>query len=145
MRNTNLFHIDVPRTMHQCCCFGEHKSESSWECLKPSIRFWEEETEMAPHSSILAWKIPWAEEPVRLPSMGSQRVEYDWAIARKQHLKPSVGMQGVRVSLTLLKIDWPPDPGSSTMLVRNRTYLFWRKKEFAASFGIFIVSFLEQT
>ena len=28
---------------------------------------------------ILAWKIPWAEEPGRLPSTGSQRVGYDWA------------------------------------------------------------------
>ena len=29
---------------------------------------------MAPHSSTLAWKIPWMEEPVRLQSMGSLRV-----------------------------------------------------------------------
>ena len=35
------------------------------------------EKEMAPHSSILTWKIPWTEEPVRLQSMGSQRVGYD--------------------------------------------------------------------
>ena len=32
------------------------------------------EKEMATHSSILAWKIPWAEEPGRLQAMGSQRV-----------------------------------------------------------------------
>ena len=32
------------------------------------------EKEMAAHSSILAWKIPWTEEPGRLQSMGSQRV-----------------------------------------------------------------------
>ena len=32
------------------------------------------EKEMATHPSILAWKIPWVEEPVRLQSMGSQRV-----------------------------------------------------------------------
>ena len=31
---------------------------------------------MAPHSSTLAWKIPWAEEPGRLQSMGSHRVEH---------------------------------------------------------------------
>ena len=35
------------------------------------------EKEMAPHSSILAWKIPWTEEPGRLQSMGSQRVGHD--------------------------------------------------------------------
>ena len=34
---------------------------------------------MAPHSSTLAWKIPWMEEPVRLQSMGSLRVGHDWA------------------------------------------------------------------
>ena len=35
--------------------------------------------EMATHSSILAWKIPWMEEPGRLQSMGLQRVGHDWA------------------------------------------------------------------
>ena len=32
---------------------------------------------MAPHSSNLAWKIPWTEEPGRLQSMGSRRVGHD--------------------------------------------------------------------
>ena len=41
---------------------------------------WEDllEKEMATHSSILAWKIPWTEEPGRLRSMGSQRVGHNW-------------------------------------------------------------------
>ena len=34
---------------------------------------------MAPHSSTLAWKIPWTEEPGRLQSMGLQRVGHDGA------------------------------------------------------------------
>ena len=34
---------------------------------------------MATHSSTLAWKIPWTEEPGRLQSMGSLRVRHDWA------------------------------------------------------------------
>ena len=34
---------------------------------------------MATHSSTLAWKIPWAEEPGGLQSMGSRRVRHDWA------------------------------------------------------------------
>ena len=33
--------------------------------------------EIATHSSILAWKIPWTEDPGRLQSMGSQRVRHD--------------------------------------------------------------------
>ena len=36
------------------------------------------EKAMAPHSSTLAWKIPWMEEPGRLQSMGSLRVRHDW-------------------------------------------------------------------
>ena len=35
------------------------------------------EKEMATHSSTLAWRIPWREEPGRLQSMGSQRVRHD--------------------------------------------------------------------
>ena len=35
------------------------------------------EKEMAAHSSILAWKIPWTAEPGRLPSLGSQRVGHN--------------------------------------------------------------------
>ena len=34
---------------------------------------------MAPHSSTLAWRIPWMEEPGRLQSIGSLRVGHDWA------------------------------------------------------------------
>ena len=37
------------------------------------------EKEMATHSSILAWRIPWTEEPGGLQSMGSQRVRDNWA------------------------------------------------------------------
>ena len=36
------------------------------------------EKEMATHSSILAWRIPWTEEPGKLQYMGSQRVRHDW-------------------------------------------------------------------
>ena len=42
---------------------------------------WEDplEKEMAIHSSTIAWKIPWTEEPGRLQSMGLQRVRHNWA------------------------------------------------------------------
>ena len=42
---------------------------------------WEDplEEEMETHSSILAWVIPWTEEPAKLQSMGSKRVKHDWA------------------------------------------------------------------
>ena len=46
------------------------------------------EKEMATHSSILAWEIPWREEPGRLQSMGSQRVRHDWAMFLSPSLSP---------------------------------------------------------
>ena len=48
------------------------------ETQVPSLD-WEDplEKEMAAHSTTLAWKIPWMEEPGRLQSMGSQRVGHD--------------------------------------------------------------------
>ena len=49
-----------------------------WETWIQSLG-WEDllEKEMAIHSSILAWKIPWMEEPGGVQSMGLQRVRYD--------------------------------------------------------------------
>ena len=48
------------------------------------------EEKMATHSSLLAWKIPWMEEPGELQFMGSQRVRHNWAhsTTQKMQLKP---------------------------------------------------------
>ena len=43
------------------------------------------EKQIATHSSILAWKIPWMEEPDRLQSLRSQRVTHDLATKQQQH------------------------------------------------------------
>ena len=53
-----------------------------WETWVQALS-WEDplEKEMATHSSTLAWKIPWTEEPGRLKSTGPQRVGHDWAIS----------------------------------------------------------------
>ena len=59
--------------------------ESVCQCRRPKrhgFSPWEEdplEEEMATHSSILAWKIPWTKEPDGLQSRGSQRIIHDWA------------------------------------------------------------------
>ena len=47
------------------------------------------EKEMATHSSILAWKIPWTEDPGWPQNMGSQRVGHD--LATKPHRRMNVG------------------------------------------------------
>ena len=46
--------------------------------ISPSLRLLSEKA-MAPHSSTLAWKIPWIEEPSGLQSMGLLRVRHNWA------------------------------------------------------------------
>ena len=55
----------------------------SWEMWKVSVFSphpgKSPEKAIATHSSTLAWKIPWAEEPGRLQSMGSHRVGHDWS------------------------------------------------------------------
>ena len=52
---------------------------SVWETGVRSLG-WEDplEKEMVTHSGILAWRIPWTEEPGRLQSTGSQRIGHDW-------------------------------------------------------------------
>ena len=66
------------------CCF--YLVNSSFYTILQRYHFFEAfsvlhrlEKEMAIHSSILAWKIPWTEKPDRPQSMGSQRVGHDWA------------------------------------------------------------------
>ena len=57
-------------------------------------RVWKDplEKEMATHSSILAWKIPWTEEPVSLQAMGSQRVRYDWMTRHTYYLLSQISL-----------------------------------------------------
>ena len=64
-----LNHIDFP---------GVKCLPAMWETRVLSLG-WEDplEKEMATHSSILAWRIPWTEEPGGLQSMGLQRVGHD--------------------------------------------------------------------
>ena len=66
-RNPNLnAHQDSSQTLR--------KKFVIWSSLECPL-----EKAMAPHSSTLAWRIPWMEEPGRLQSMGSIRVGHDWA------------------------------------------------------------------
>ena len=59
----------------------QNSLEIIWSCyiLNNSSSFCFSFSLMAPHSSTLAWKIPWTEEPSRLRFMGWQRIGHDWA------------------------------------------------------------------
>ena len=77
-------HVIISKLSCQCDFPGSASDkESACQCRRHEtwVRSpgWEEplEEEMATHSNILAWKIPWTEEPGGLQSMGSQRVRLD--------------------------------------------------------------------
>ena len=59
------------------------------------------EKEMATHSSVLAWEIPWTEEPDRLKSTGSQRVGQDLATNQLLVCSSSAGMIFLKCTLDL--------------------------------------------
>ena len=59
------------------------------------------EEEMATHSSILTWRIPWTEDPDRLQSMGSQRVGHNWATSLSFFLWVYLTMVIVIIALSL--------------------------------------------
>ena len=71
MSVSSHFYTLKSRTKVSCyfSCLHEHNHVVGWDSEKA----------MAPHSSTLAWKIPWTEEPGGLQSMGSLRVGHDWA------------------------------------------------------------------
>ena len=60
-----------------CCSPWGHKESDMTERLHFQFHFHALEKEMAPRSSVLAWRIPWTGEPGGLRSMGSHRVRHN--------------------------------------------------------------------
>ena len=104
---------------------------------------------MATHSSTLAWKVPWTEEPGGLQSMGLQRVGHDWS--NLAHLSPpltfgkhwpvlSEKAVAPHSSTSAWKIPWMEAPGSLQSMGLLRvghdwatslslfTFMHWRRK-----------------
>ena len=83
-----------------------------WETWVQSLG-WDEplEKEMATHSSILAWKIPWTEDPGRLQSTGSQRVGHDchsqscWGFFFALGVKPCFSLYSAYQTMVFLTLD----------------------------------------
>ena len=73
----------------------QHRRYKRWQVWSPN---WEEllEEEMSAHSSILAWRIPWTEEPGGLQSLVLQRVRHDWV---HMGMRPYLQKQAVKQSL----------------------------------------------
>ena len=68
---------------------------------------------MATRSSILAWEIPWAEEPGKLQSMGSQRVRHtsDHVFKVRRVLSSSIGLVGPVEDVLAWEISWTEELG----------------------------------
>jgi len=85
------------------------------------------EKAMAPHSSTLAWKIPWLEEPGRLQSMGSLRVGHNWGL--HFHFSLSCIGEGNGNPLQCSCLENPRDGGAWWVVVygvsQSRTRLKW--------------------
>ena len=122
------------------------------------------EKAMAPHSSTLAWKIPWTEESGGLQSMGSQRVGHDWATSLscigEENGNPlqcsclenprDVGAWWAAVyvvaqSRTRLKrlssssrSDTNPTPSNLPKEIRSLKSIFFLVRSFSACFSIYI-------
>ena len=76
---------------------------------------------MATHSSILAWRIPWTEEPGRLQSMGLQRIGHDWAT------------KSVHSSVLAWRIPWTEEPGGLPSMGSHRVGHDWSDLAAAAA------------
>ena len=100
----------------QFCVFKEKLGSSS-------------EKAMATHSSTLAWKIPWAEEPSRLQSTGSLRVGHDWATSLSR-----IGEgNGSPLSVLAWRIPGTGEPGGLPSMGSHRVGHDW--SDLAAAVG----------
>ena len=82
------------------------------------------EKEMAIHSSILAWRIPWMEEPGGLQSTGSQRVRHDWATSLSLSQLNGKLKKKICQSIILIWLIWFLETSSIFMFTDN-IYFFY--------------------
>ena len=98
---------------------------------------------MAPHSSTLAWKIPWAEEPGRLWSMGSLRVGHDWVtFTFTFHFHALEKEMATHSSALAWKIPGMEEPGGLPSMGSHRAGHNWHDLAAAAAPHIWIQTLL---
>ena len=83
------------------------------------------EKAMAPHSSTLAWKIPWAEEPGRLQSMGSHRVRWLRDFTFTFHFHALEKEMATHSSVLAWRIPGMGEPGGLPSMVSHRVGHNW--------------------
>ena len=102
---------------------------------------WEDilEKGMATHSRILAWRIPWTEEPGRLQSMGSQRVGHDWVTNTFSLWKKERQPRFYLLWLDASQYEWGWSAGLSHTVWSCRKVQLWQNPSFMEllALGIF--------
>ena len=99
---------------------------------------WLTEKAMAPYSSTLAWKIPWAEEPGGLQSMGSLGVRHDWATSLSLFtFMPLEKEMAAHSSVLAWRIPGTRGPGGLTSMGSHRVGHDW--SDLAAAAAAFIL------
>jgi len=97
------------------------------------------EKAMAPHSSTLAWKIPWAEKPGRLQSMGSLRVRHNWATSLSLftflHWRMQEKKMATHSSVLAWRIPGTGEPGGLLSMGSHRVGHGWSDLAAAAAEG----------
>ena len=119
---------------------GVTKSRTRLSAFTFTFHFHALEEEMAPHSSVLAWKIPWTEEPSKLLSVGSLRVGHDeWL---HFHFSLSCIGEGNGNPLQYSCLESPRDGGAWWAAVYGVTQSRTRLKRLSSSFQLLIPKLL---
>ena len=92
---------------------------------------------MAPHSSTLAWKVPWSEEPGRLQSMGLLRVGHDWVFTFTFHFHALEKEMATHSSVLAWRIPGTGEPGGLQSMRSHRVGHDWSNAAAAAAANIF--------
>ena len=88
---------------------------------------------MAPHSSTLAWKVPWMEEPGRLQSMGSLRVRHDFTFTFTFHFHALKKEMATHSSVLAWRIPGTGEPGGLPSMGSHRVGHDWSDLAAAAA------------
>ena len=101
---------------------GVMKSRTWLSDFTFTFHFYALEKEMATHSSVLAWRIPWTEKPGRLQSMASHRVRHDWS-----------NLAAVAASVLAWRISGMGEPGGLLSMGSHRVGHNWSDLAAAAA------------
>ena len=126
-----LLYLDATQAL------GGHQGNKEHLCKIPTLGLtyrYNSEKAMAPHSSTLAWKIPWMEEPGRLQSLGSLRVGHDWATFLSHFTFHALGKEmATHSSVLAWRIPGMGEPGGLPSMGSHRVGHHWRDLTAAAA------------